>query len=447
MATSWAAARYAVLGTFCGFTAAPLTPLRVMVATSSPWSCRKLKRMKRGASPAAFAKCWLTTTSNRRFPRVSAFRCTAAMASESKSCSLKQTAISTQKKHGGEGAQSPQPIPAVVFLKLDSFSRLLPSMSKQGRKHKKEIFLFILRNLQLIPGDATWFFYLCDVSPLLLSNGIAIGIHDVHRPKVQVANSGLHLCKVPDHDPHQSIRVEKRLPRGREIVCRQGPHLGCIRRVVVVGQTILHDILYRISDLGHSFARTRQAKGSIVLVLTEFILRDGTSAKHIAQLFVELNERFFRLIRLHRRLHHPGAVAARKLKRRASAVRPVLVLAQVHVYAPAERSAQNVVPDSQRNFLRVVARRCDRSRQDKRLRRARFIDQIYFGLFRCRYVRNALLRRIPLLPGSKSLFELRFDFSRRGVAHDHQRSVIRSVPRVVEFGDRVARQFGDARFG
>src|SRR5882762_3425734 len=144
---------------------------------------------------------------------------------------------------------------------------------------------------------------------------------------------------------------------------------------------------------------------------------------------------------------YPGAVAARKLKRRASAIRPVLVLTQVHVYAPAERPAQYVVPDSQRNFLRAVARWCDRSRQDKRLRRARFIDQIHFGLLRRRYVRNALLRRIPLLPGRKSLFELRLNFRRRGVAHDHQRSVIRPVPRVVEFGDRVARQFADACFG
>ena len=73
---------------------------------------------------------------------------------------------------------------------------------------------------------------LCLVShdgQLLLSNGITVGIHNVHRAEVQLANSGLHLCKVSDHDPHQSIRVEEGLPCGREIARRQRPHLGCIR--------------------------------------------------------------------------------------------------------------------------------------------------------------------------------------------------------------------------
>ena len=165
------------------------------------------------------------------------------------------------------------------------------------------------------------------------------------------------------------------------------------------------------------------------------------------QLLVDLDERFLGLIRLHRRLRHPGAVSARKLKPRASAIRPMFFLAQVHVYAPTERSAQNVVPDSQSDFLRAVARRRDRPRQDVRLRCARFIDQIQFGLLRRRHVRNALPWCVPLLPGRKSPLELRLNFRQGGVAHDHQRAVVWPVPRVMEFGDGVARQFADTCFG
>src|SRR2546422_2719016 len=51
---------------------------------------------------------------------------------------------------------------------------------------------------------------------------------------------------------------------------------------------------------------------------------------------------------------------------------PYTTLFRSHVYAPTERSAQNVVPDSQRNFLRVVARRSllswrERDRKSTRL--------------------------------------------------------------------------------
>src|SRR5260370_16506612 len=74
------------------------------------------------------------------------------------------------------------------------------------------------------------------------------------------------------------------------------------------------------------------------------------------------------------------------------------------------------------------------------------IDQIDFGLLRRRYFRNALLRRISLLPGRKSLFELWFNLRQRGVAHDHQRRVIGPVPSVVEFGDGIARQFAAPTF-
>src|SRR5260370_5579740 len=75
------------------------------------------------------------------------------------------------------------------------------------------------------------------------------------------------------------------------------------------------------------------------------------------------------------------------------------------------------------------------------------IDQIDFGLVRRRYLRKYVLRRISLLPGRKSLFELRFNLRQRGVAHDHQRRIIGPVPSVVECGDGIARQFGDPSFG
>src|SRR6266436_1519080 len=325
-AISSAAVPSAVSPTFSGFISAPLTLPRDTAAMSSRWSSPNRRKTKRAASPIAFAKSSPPTMNRPASPRVSEAPSTAAMASASKNFFPRRTRISTQKKQNGESAPPPRSIPAAELPRLEGQSACA--------------------QLNL-------------VAP---SNRVAIGIHDVHRAEIQLANSGFHLGKVSDDDPHQPIRVQERFPRGGEIVCRQRPHLGCICRVVVVGQTILHDVLDRIADFGHGLSRTRQAKSSIVLVLIEFILRDGTRSEHVAQFFVDLDKRFFRFIRLHRRLRYPGAVAARKLKRRASAVRPVFILAQVHVYAPAKRSAHDVVPDSQRDLLRTVARRCDRSR-------------------------------------------------------------------------------------
>src|SRR5258707_1114067 len=121
------------------------------------------------------------TMTRRASPRASAFPFTAVMASELRNCFRKRTRISTQKRQNGKSALPPRPIPAVVPLKP--------------------------KPLQLSTyfcGRGGWYYIF--VSQLLLSDGIAVGIHDVHRSEVQFANSGLDLCKVPDHHPDQSIR-------------------------------------------------------------------------------------------------------------------------------------------------------------------------------------------------------------------------------------------------
>ena len=94
-------------------------------------------------------------------------------------------------------------------------------------------------------------------------------------------------------------------------------------------------------------------------------------SQDLAQLLADLDHGLGGLVGLHAGARAEHALPDRVGEARAGAVRPVLVLAQVHVEARDEIAAQQSVERDEADVIRIGARRAHGGRHDLRLLGAR----------------------------------------------------------------------------
>ena len=85
----------------------------------------------------------------------------------------------------------------------------------------------------------------------------------------------------------------------------------------------------------------------------------------------------------------------------------MLVLAQIHVDARAELSAEDAIYELKSNGIGIILRRRQLRAEISRSARTRTIDQIHHVLFRFRNLRHGSLGDIAGLPRRQKFFQLR----------------------------------------
>src|SRR6185369_2280118 len=186
----------------------------------------------------------------------------------------------------------------------------------------------------------------------------------------------LHLRAVADDDPRRLRRIDHLLRRGVHLVERERAHLAGVGGPVVVGEAVAHDLRQVAQHRRVGLPRAGERERRLLLHQVELLLGGGARAEDLAQLLLHLDHRLLGLVGLHRRADHEEARPLGVGDRRARAVAPVLVLAQVHVDARRERPAQHAVHRVDGEVGRVAGRRQRQRGEDDRLRRLRLVDQV-----------------------------------------------------------------------
>ena len=110
----------------------------------------------------------------------------------------------------------------------------------------------------------------------------------------------------------------------------------------------------------------------------------------------------------------------------------MLVLAQVHVDARDERTAEGIVEELERNLVRIRFRRDELTGEHVRLLGARAIEDVDVVIVLGSNRGDAYRRRVARLPHCECRLELCLELGHGDIAHRNDRRVVRLEPGLME---------------
>jgi hypothetical protein len=129
---------------------------------------------------------------------------------------------------------------------------------------------------------------------------LSLRIDDPKLTQVQFAHTSFDFGAVSDYHPSQVVRTYHLFSSRVHIAGFQSANFSRVSVVVIVGKPELHQIDDRLSQRGQGLARSRKAQGFIGLNLCELVFADEMVSDNSTKLFVDLDQRLFCLVSLHR---------------------------------------------------------------------------------------------------------------------------------------------------
>ena len=172
---------------------------------------------------------------------------------------------------------------------------------------------------------------------------------------------------------------DKSFPHRLHLRRRHAPIGVRILRPVIRRQVEVVDVHQRAHHGTSSLPPARQPEQRVGANRVHLNSRRRLPAHDVVELLAQLDQRSLRLIGLHRRLDRERPRPPTAADDRARAVRPALVLTQVHVHAAGKVAAEQRVERRDTRVFRGVTWRLWRTDEDDRLRRIRPVDQIDDG--------------------------------------------------------------------